>query len=919
MSFSHAIYQLLIGPLQLIYEFVFYYSKMFTHSTGIAIIALGLAVNFLLLPLYRQADAIQDEERAKQKHMDRWVRHIKKTFKGNERFMMLQTYYRQNHYRPYYALRGMLPLVLEIPFFIAAYNYLSGLEDLNTTFSFIGNLSKPDALLSIGGVNINILPIIMTVVNIISGAIYTRGLKAKDKIQLYGMAVLFLVLLYDSPSGLVIYWTVNNLFSLVKNIICTMKHKRLAVNITLSVLGVLAVVWSFIMTKDSFEDCIPLIDAGLLLQVPALLSLIKKPLSVIKGRFREHKPSLRLYLSGCIFLTLLMGVLIPSAVVASSPVEFVFYGDFHHPLVHLLNSFLLAAGMFLVWFGLLYYLSGQRLRWILNVIVWVMSGLSVVNYMFFGNGLGNISSELEYDLPLEFSALEHIINLVVIAAVITVFCIIWKKSKRAVQTVYVVMSLALVGMSVTDVCIIMYSNGRIYDSIENVDRTNRILWENDGKLIHLSKNKQNVIVLMMDRAVGTYLPYILQEKPELAEKLDGFTYYPNTVSYGLNTNFGSPPLYGGYEYTPAKMNERSDVLLKEKQNEALRVMPINFDNNNYDVTVIEPTYANYCWVPDLSIYKDHPDIQAYNIEQGQMNTEWLDERSGVLNAAWSRNFFCYSLMKSSPCFMQAWLYERGNYYASTINLEKDYKTEKTIRLKKEFMNSHSVLVGLPSLTSYDDTESSTFLMMSNSTTHEPQLLREPDYVPDEYADNTDYDMTHKSRFTYNGKTLHTDEPNQMETYHVNMASLLRLADWFDEMRKNGVYDNTRIIIVADHGTSIGQRDDLMLDKERNDDVMGVNPLLLVKDFNSKGFTVDESFMTQADVPTMTFDGLISDPVNPATGNKINNDAKKEDQEILFSANWDTNKNNGTTFLPGQWYTVHDNIFDLSNWKKGEWK
>ena len=127
MSFGQALLQLLIGPLQLMSEFVFYYAKSITNSIGFAIIVLSIVVNFMLLPLYQRADVIQDEERAQEKRMEHWVNHIKKTFSGNERFMMLQTYYRQNNYKPYYALKGLLPLVLEIPFFMAAYRYLSGL------------------------------------------------------------------------------------------------------------------------------------------------------------------------------------------------------------------------------------------------------------------------------------------------------------------------------------------------------------------------------------------------------------------------------------------------------------------------------------------------------------------------------------------------------------------------------------------------------------------------------------------------------------------------------------------------------------------------------------------------------------------------------------------------------------------------
>ena len=38
---------------------------------------------------------------------------------------------------------------------------------------------------------------------------------------------------------------------------------------------------------------------------------------------------------------------------------------------------------------------------------------------------------------------------------------------------------------------------------------------------------------------------------------------------------------------------------------------------------------------------------------------------------------------------------------------------------------------------------------------------------------------------------------QVTHYQVNMAAFLKLGEWFDYLRENGVYDNTRIIIVSD--------------------------------------------------------------------------------------------------------------------------
>ena len=117
---SDILYNLIIEPLYLFFEFVFAKAYLFTHNYGYTIIVLSLTINFLVLPLYRSADAIQKKEREKEKKLEHWAEHIKKTFKGDERYMMLQAYYRENHFKQTDSLKGTVSLVLQIPFFIEA-------------------------------------------------------------------------------------------------------------------------------------------------------------------------------------------------------------------------------------------------------------------------------------------------------------------------------------------------------------------------------------------------------------------------------------------------------------------------------------------------------------------------------------------------------------------------------------------------------------------------------------------------------------------------------------------------------------------------------------------------------------------------------------------------------------------------------
>ena len=244
------LYNLVISPIELVVEFVFelMFRVLGQHETnqGLAVIGVSLTISLLTLPLYRRADLVQQKERDRQKKFEPHIKRIKETFTGDERFMMLQAFYRERRYSPLSALNGSLSLLLEIPFFIAAYHFLSHLAVLDgARFGAIANLGAPDALVRIGRFPLHLLPVVMTAINCISSAIYLKGFPLKDKLQVYGMALIFLVLLYDSPSGLVVYWTCNNVFSLVKNIFYKLKNPRKVLDLLCAGAGTLCTAGVF--------------------------------------------------------------------------------------------------------------------------------------------------------------------------------------------------------------------------------------------------------------------------------------------------------------------------------------------------------------------------------------------------------------------------------------------------------------------------------------------------------------------------------------------------------------------------------------------------------------------------------------------------------------------------------------------------
>lgn len=981
MTFLNILETLLIGPLKLIFEIIFEAAYRFVGHRGLAIIFLSLIMNLLVLPLYRRADAMQEEVRNKEAKIRDGAAHIKKTFSGDERMMILQTYYRQNHYKPTDALRGSVSLLLEIPFFMAAYQFLSHLDSLQeVSFGPIRDLGAPDGLLSIGGVSINLLPILMTLVNVVSSTLYLKGFPLKTKIQLYGMALLFLVFLYPSPAGLVFYWTLNNVFSLGKNIFYKLKNPKkilrlLCAAVSLILFGFAILIYHPEDAAAAFPKRVLMISVGLLLLLPALLPVLKKSVqsretekkpqqnavsqkkhsldqsdnsekklrilcsavgfvmlifgivtyfidigiapfqqkaAVIGGGFlfllsvlipllkksaylREielrPQPNQKLFVLGTVFLTILIGLLIPSALIADSPQDFVDITYFHHPFWYVVSAFCLAAGTFFIWVRVFYWLAGSKIKRLFENFIWISCGLGLINYMFFGTDLGIITSTLRYEGGMNFTIEQLLFNfwLVLLASVVLYICACkWKRAAANVLTI----SIAAVGM------MSVWNSVKIKTSVDKIAALS--LAENETPHFRLSTTGKNVIVLMLDRSMGGYIPYIFNEKPELTEKFDGFTYYENTMSHGGYTNFTTPSLLGGYEYTPIEMNKRKDESLVSKHNEALKVMPVIFSENGYEVTVCDPPYANYGIIPDLSIYDDCQGVAAY-ITKGQIHDEAQKQESIQTN---HRNIFCFSLMKSMPLIIQPSVYDAGNYF----------KVKSRNGVNIEFLDSYNVLVNLPDITEVTEEETNTFLFLDNELTHTPIILQEPDYTPNINVDNNEYDAGHTDRYSIDGRKLGMEDYIQISEYHVNMAAMIQLGNWFDYLRENNTYDNTRIILVSDHGRGWGQIDDLIFGDDTWRDVEHYYPLFMVKDFNSKGFKTSDTFMTNADVPTLAMQELIENPQNPFTGKVINNDEKTaHDQFVIISVDWRTDTNKGNTFLPASWAKVSDNIWDKNNW------
>ena len=469
------LYSIIILPIELIVNWVFsfFYNTFSQYGVIAAIFGVSFTINLLALPLYNVADALQEKERKIARSLEDRVKRIKKAFKGDEQFMMLSTYYRQNNYHPLYVLRSSLSILIEIPFFIAAYHFLSHCPALmGSKFWIFSDLGKPDAFFHIGSFQINVLPILMTAINFISGAVYTKEAPMREKVQLYAVAAIFLVLLYSSPSGLVLYWILNNLFSLAKNVVKQQKNPLQLFHRLMS-LVVCAVGVLFCIKTHSFTKRGIILAAMLVVVFADKLFLFAK--KILGGKFtfedQNDKYNLPLLLLSGAGLTLLCGVFLPSGVISSSTVEFSFLGETASPLSYVKETFFVFLGLFLFWPFCIYKMSSIRVRRIEPVVMLVVFFFALANVFIFKFDYGKVNLFFSFentDVLKHVSLFNTFMPLLFLFLLIAVIPVLLKLKKESVLlSILGIFCLAETGTSFIKINQINREFGEYKKTVEN--------------------------------------------------------------------------------------------------------------------------------------------------------------------------------------------------------------------------------------------------------------------------------------------------------------------------------------------------------------------------------------------------------------------------------------------------------------------
>lgn len=187
-------------------------------SYGVSIILTTCIVRFAMLPLTLK----QEKSMLKMKELQPKIDALKEKY-GNDKEMLNRKtveLYQQEKVNP---AGGCLPLLIQLPIFVALYSaFRDGAIPLDA--SFLGfKLSEVDALIKLGSISINVLPILTAIVTLWQQKMMqVGGSEAKDattqsmQTMMYTMPIMMLFIFYRQPSGLNLYFLANSVLSVLQ-------------------------------------------------------------------------------------------------------------------------------------------------------------------------------------------------------------------------------------------------------------------------------------------------------------------------------------------------------------------------------------------------------------------------------------------------------------------------------------------------------------------------------------------------------------------------------------------------------------------------------------------------------------------------------------------------------------------------------
>lgn len=228
-----------LGWLETILKWFMEVINKFVHNWGVSIIIMTILIKLLMFPFTKK----QSLGTLKMQEIQPKIQAIQAKYKDNQQKLQqeMAKIYKDNGYNP---MSGCLPMLVQFLILFAMYNLFNNyFEFRGSSFipHWIEDLSSGDSIYTLKfdipffGNQVRILPFIYLASQLLFGKITGNGgtaapgtSQAQMQMMMYVMPIMFFVMFYNAPSGLLLYWTVSNIFQMGQQIIInkTMKQKK---------------------------------------------------------------------------------------------------------------------------------------------------------------------------------------------------------------------------------------------------------------------------------------------------------------------------------------------------------------------------------------------------------------------------------------------------------------------------------------------------------------------------------------------------------------------------------------------------------------------------------------------------------------------------------------------------------------------
>jgi YidC/Oxa1 family membrane protein insertase len=233
----------LLGWLETILKFLLNFFYKLIPNYGVAIILVTILIKAIFFPLTKKGSV----STARMQELQPRLQELQAKYKGNTAKLNqeMADFYKRENYNP---MSGCLPMLIQFPLFIAMYSLFNNHFDLRgASFipGWIGDLSLPETIWNFGSFRLPILgwndlralPIIYLASQLLYGKFTSTPQSGQNasqmKLMMFGMPIMFFFVLYDVPSGLLIYWIVSNVLTIGQQMVINdmlKKHKLAAAN-----------------------------------------------------------------------------------------------------------------------------------------------------------------------------------------------------------------------------------------------------------------------------------------------------------------------------------------------------------------------------------------------------------------------------------------------------------------------------------------------------------------------------------------------------------------------------------------------------------------------------------------------------------------------------------------------------------------